>query len=140
MDVIAAPDPRDTTCSPRERPSFRNLAKNPSLKGMRVGVVREFLGDSLHPDLRKAISETESFLASSGCGIVDISLAESESFGLACYYIIAPAEASSNLARFDGVRYGLREDAENLVLQYTRTRGSGFGEEVKEGYLRAPLP
>ncbi len=135
MDVIAVPDPRDPTCRRGERPSFRNLVENPDLKGTRIGVVREFLGDSLHPDLRQAISEAESFLASSGCGIVDISLADSASFGLPCYYIIAPAEASSNLARFDGVRYGHREDAENLVCQYTRTRASGFGEEVKRRIL-----
>lgn len=135
MDVISSHDPRDSTCSRRERPSFRDGASSPAVKGMRIGIVREFLEGPLDPSLKRSIEGTASVLVSSGCAMVEVSLEESASFGLPCYYIIAPAEASSNLARFDGVRYGFREEAPDLVSQFTRTRSSGFGEEVKRRIL-----
>ncbi|MDO9508018.1 MAG: Asp-tRNA(Asn)/Glu-tRNA(Gln) amidotransferase subunit GatA [Thermovirgaceae bacterium] len=135
MDTIARYDPRDSTCRPGDRPGYRESIKAPTVRGKRVGIVREFQGGSLDPDLGRSIENTASMLASSGAEIVDVSLPESAAYGLPCYYIIAPAEASSNLARFDGVRYGLREDAADLITQFIRTRSKGFGEEVQRRIL-----
>lgn len=135
LDVIARHDPGDSTCSPGDRPSYSNSVKDPSVRGKRVGLVREFRGGALDRDIERSMDAAASMLASSGAEIVDVSLGVSAEFGLPCYYIIAPAEASSNLARFDGVRYGMREEASDLVSQFIRTRSSGFGEEVKRRIL-----
>lgn len=135
MDVIARYDPRDSTCRPGERPGYRESIKAPSAGGKRVGMVREFRGGALDPDLERSLEKTASMLASSGAEIVDVSLPISAVYGLPCYYIIAPAEASSNLARFDGVRYGMREEASDLVSQFLKTRSVGFGEEVQRRIL-----
>ncbi len=135
MDVIASYDHKDSTCRPGGRPVFSESIKEPSVKGKKVGIVREFQNGTLDGDIERSIENTASMLSSSGAEIVDISLPESAAYGLPCYYIIAPAEASSNLARFDGVRYGLREEAPDLISQFLRTRSAGFGEEVQRRIL-----
>ncbi|HRV71199.1 MAG TPA: Asp-tRNA(Asn)/Glu-tRNA(Gln) amidotransferase subunit GatA [Thermovirgaceae bacterium] len=135
LDVISNNDPRDSTCSSSERPSFSDCIKDPSVRGKKVGIVREFIGGSLDPSLKGAIEKTASMLEASGAEIVDVALPMSGEYGLPCYYIIAPAEASSNLSRFDGVRYGMRAEASDLITQYIKTRGSGFGEEVQRRIL-----
>ena len=135
MDVIYGRDPRDSTSNERGRPRFSERALNPSVRGMRVGIVREFREGVLEQPLAKAIEDAALALGESGCTMADVSLEESVTFGLPCYYIISPAEASSNLARFDGTRYGLRKDGPDFVSQLQRTRGAGFGDEVKRRIL-----
>ncbi|MGB4209176.1 MAG: Asp-tRNA(Asn)/Glu-tRNA(Gln) amidotransferase subunit GatA [Thermovirgaceae bacterium] len=135
MDVIYGCDPRDSTSREGERPRFIEGALNPSIKGMRIGVVREFREGSLEQPLTKAIEDAALALGESGCALAEVTLEESVAFGLPCYYIISPAEASSNLARFDGTRYGLRMDAPDFVSQLFLTRNVGFGDEVKRRIL-----
>lgn len=137
LSVIARPDPRDGTSSRRERPDYTACVKNPSLKGKKVAVVKEFgaMSASVSPEVREALEKTLSLCREEGAEIVEVSLPVSLEFGLPCYYILAPAEASSNLARFDGVRYGLSSKEDSLLELYLRTRGKGFGSEVKRRIL-----
>ena len=130
--VLAGPDPRDSTCAeigvedPEE-------AMQRSVSGLRVGVAREHLHGNNHPEITTRIEETIECLRSQGARIVPIDLPLT-SLGLSTYYVIAPAEASSNLARYDGVRYGFRaksKPGESLESMYARTRSEGFGDEVK---------
>ena len=135
MDAIYAHDPRDSTSKKRVRPRFIEGAQNPSLEGVRVGIVREFRKGILEQALARSIEEAALVLEASGCVMVEVSLEESITFGLPCYYIISPAEASSNLARFDGVRFGFRADAPDFASQIILTRSAGFGDEVKRRIL-----
>lgn len=101
------------------------------LRGLRVGVVRELMGEGIEPGVLEAVRRSIDVAADLGAEIVDVSL-PSSAHGVSTYYLIAPAECSANLARFDGVRYGMRAgDAEDLLDHYERTRGAGFGPEVK---------
>jgi aspartyl-tRNA(Asn)/glutamyl-tRNA(Gln) amidotransferase subunit A len=101
------------------------------LDGVRVGIVKELMGDGIEPGVRAAIDATMAQVESLGGSVVEVSMPSFE-HGLACYYLIAPAECSANLARFDGIRYGPRaEDAETLLDHYELTRGRLFGPEVK---------
>jgi aspartyl-tRNA(Asn)/glutamyl-tRNA(Gln) amidotransferase subunit A len=101
------------------------------LRGVRVGVVRELMGEGIEPGVRAAVEDGIALARDLGAEIVDVSLPSTE-HGIATYYLIAPAECSANLARFDGIRYGRRvPDAEDLLDHYERTRGAGFGPEVK---------
>ncbi len=101
------------------------------LDGLRVGVPREYLGEGIEPGVRQRFDETVLLLEGLGASVQEVSLPHTE-YALAVYYIIAPAEASANLARFDGVRYGYRAaDCKDLIEMYERTRGEGFGPEVK---------
>jgi len=101
-----------------------------SLKGLKIGVPKEYFVKGIDPEVEKIIKLAIEKAEKEGAIIEEISLPNTE-FALACYYIIAPAEASANLARFDGIRYGLSEKADNLLGVYSKTKGHGFGEEVK---------
>ena len=132
-DAIAGKDPRDATSVdlPVERTADVRAG---DLRGVRVGIVREFTLDALDPDVRAVYAEAYAQLERLGAQLVDVSLPTAK-YGLSTYYLIAPAEASSNLARFDGIRYGLRVDGDDVGSLYERTRSQGFGAEVKRRIL-----
>jgi len=133
MDVIAGHDPRDSTASRVPPPPFvRTLVEAAGdLRGMRVGVPWGFLTEGVEPDVMRAFEAALDVVRDRGAEIADVALPHSV-HAIPVYYIIATAEASSNLARYDGVRYGFRTgDARTLAEMYDRTRGSGFGREVK---------
>jgi aspartyl-tRNA(Asn)/glutamyl-tRNA(Gln) amidotransferase subunit A len=126
---IIGKDPRDSTSV--AAPESVELPTAERLDGLRVGIPREYLAVGIEPGVRARFDETVALVEELGGRCVEISLPHTE-YGLPAYYIIAPAEASANLARFDGVRYGHRAaDAADLVTMYERTRGEGFGAEVK---------
>ena len=131
LGVMAGLDPLDATSSDR---AGRDVLNNygAGVKGMRLGVPREYYEVAgIEPGVKAAIDKAIKQLREAGAEIVDVTLPHTD-YGLAAYYIIAPAECSSNLARFDGVRYGMStEDAENITESYLRTRRRGFGTEVR---------
>ncbi|HMO66106.1 MAG TPA: Asp-tRNA(Asn)/Glu-tRNA(Gln) amidotransferase subunit GatA [Verrucomicrobiota bacterium] len=127
--VLSGHDPRDATSLDAPVPDYV-AALGGDLKGVRLGLAREYMGDGLDPEVRAAVEAALKQLQSLGAEIVEVSLPHSR-YAPAAYYIIAPAEASANLARFDGVRYGLRVDGADPLEMYRRTRGAGFGAEVK---------
>jgi aspartyl-tRNA(Asn)/glutamyl-tRNA(Gln) amidotransferase subunit A len=138
LEAIAGVDPHDATSAPVIVPPYRE-AMNASLQGLRIGLPREYFGEGLSEAIRAAVDTQVEHLSTSGAEIIDISLPHT-GYGIAAYYILTTAEASSNLARYDGVRYGFRPEREALAtaeagspLQalYTETRTRGFGEEVK---------
>ncbi len=130
LSVIAGSDEHDATSSPAPVPDYPLELEIP-VHGMRLGIPREYFGPGLDPAVRSTIERALKNAASLGCELVDVSLPHTD-YAIADYYIIAPAEASSNLARFDGVRYGLRvPDARDLTDMYERSRSAGFGAEVK---------
>lgn len=130
LGAIAGYDPKDSTSLKVDIPDYTQFLK-PDLKGKKVGVIQETFGEGLSPDVEKAVRGAIDQLKDLGAEIVEISCPRFR-YGIAAYYIIAPSEASANLARYDGVKYGKRvEDAENLMEMYTRTRAEGFGPEVK---------
>ncbi len=130
LDAISGYDPKDSTSVKREVPGYVQCLDQ-GLKGMRVGVPREYFSEGLDPDVEKAVRAGIAMLKDSGADVVDVSLPHTE-YGVAAYYIVASAEASSNLARYDGVRYGFRDtDAGSLLEMYRETRSKGFGDEVK---------
>jgi len=129
-DVIAGPDPRDSTCTHRSLPSARDAVAAPPHR-VRLGVVREALDEGLEPDVAEAVERTIEMCRQSGWPVHEVSLPHLH-LGVATYYIIANAEASANLARYDGVRYGQRaEHPRDLTSLYERSRGEGFGAEAK---------
>lgn len=128
LSVIAGPDVRDATSA--AAPPFAWRADAPIVKGTRIGVPRASLGDGVDAGVRDAFERALDTLRAEGAEIVDVALPSSGA-AIAAYYVIATAEASSNLARFDGVRYGARETGDTLDEMYTRTRTRGFGREVK---------
>jgi aspartyl-tRNA(Asn)/glutamyl-tRNA(Gln) amidotransferase subunit A len=127
--AIAGHDPRDSTSSPTavEDP-MENLRAG--IAGMRLGVPHEYFGEGLEPGVRRAVEESLRVLEGMGATLDEVSL-PSTGAALSTYYIIAPAECSSNLARYDGVRFGMRKEHDSLLEMYLDTRGSGFGAEVK---------
>ena len=130
LNAIAGYDPKDATSLKVEVPDYTQFL-TPDIKGKKVGVIRETFGDGLDPEVEKTIRAAIAQLKDLGAEIQEISCPRFR-YGIAAYYIIAPSEASANLARYDGVRYGARaEDAENLMDMYLRTRSEGFGAEVK---------
>jgi aspartyl-tRNA(Asn)/glutamyl-tRNA(Gln) amidotransferase subunit A len=130
LGVIAGRDPRDSTSSNREVPDYLQ-ALTGDARGLRVGVPREYYGEGLDPEVRASIEAAIDRLKELGAEIVSVSLPHTE-YAVPVYYLIATAEASSNLARYDGVRYGFRaEEASTLKEMYSRTRDQGFGTEVK---------
>jgi aspartyl-tRNA(Asn)/glutamyl-tRNA(Gln) amidotransferase subunit A len=130
MQVIAGRDPHDATTADVPVPDY-SAELNGDIKGMRLGVSRVLLGEGLSPEVRAAIEKSIEDYRDLGAEIVDIELPHAK-YAIAVYYIIATAEASSNLARYDGVRYGFRaEDAPALKQMYRKTRDEGFGAEVK---------
>jgi aspartyl-tRNA(Asn)/glutamyl-tRNA(Gln) amidotransferase subunit A len=134
MNVIAGHDPRDSTSIQREVPDFTTMLQD-GLQGVRIGIAREYFGEGLDPEVDRVVRGGIEMLKDAGAEIVEVSLPHTE-YGVAVYYLIAPAEASSNLARFDGVRYGFRDtDADSLIDMYRQTRSQGFGPEVKRRIL-----
>ncbi len=135
-DVMSGHDAKDSTSLklPRESTlqTLEKLNVKDGLKGLRIGVVKELSGQGLEPGVAKAFSEAVKLLKEKGALVTEVSLPHIE-YSIATYYIIATAEASSNLARFDGVRYGMRNvDGKSLQELYVNTRSQGFGKEVKQ--------
>jgi aspartyl-tRNA(Asn)/glutamyl-tRNA(Gln) amidotransferase subunit A len=126
---MAGHDPKDTTSADLPVPDYEK-AVGRSVKGMKIGIPREYRLDGMSPEIEALWQQGISWLKSAGAEIVDISLPHTK-YALPAYYIVAPAEASSNLARYDGVRYGLREGGRDIVDMYEKTRAEGFGAEVK---------
>jgi aspartyl-tRNA(Asn)/glutamyl-tRNA(Gln) amidotransferase subunit A len=130
LRTIAGRDPMDSTSADIPVPDYVAELEKP-VRGLKIGVAKEYLGEGLDPEVRSAVADAVEKLAKLDCEIVEISLPHTE-YAISAYYIIATAEASSNLARFDGVRYGYRaSDAKTLSEMYRRTRDQGFGAEVK---------
>jgi aspartyl-tRNA(Asn)/glutamyl-tRNA(Gln) amidotransferase subunit A len=128
LRVLGGHDPLDATSLPEPPPEFPRL--DGDVRGLKLGLPREYALGGLDPEVKAAVDTALQTLCGLGAEVVDISLPHTE-YAIAAYYIIAPAEASANLARFDGVRYGLRVDGADPVQMYARTRGAGFGPEVK---------
>ncbi len=129
LQVIAGHDPRDATSLPDAVPDFTS-ALGTGAAGLRIGIPREYFGDGIDPDVRAALAATQTALTAAGATLVALSLPHTH-LALPAYYLVAPAEAASNLARYDGVRFGRRTDGRDLLDMYRRTRGAGFGPEVK---------
>ena len=126
---MAGPDARDSTCSPDSVPDYE-AAVGRSVKGMTIGVPKEYRLEGMSDDIERLWAQGSEWLRSAGARVVDVSLPHTP-HALPAYYIVAPAEASSNLARYDGVRYGLRESGSDVIELYEKTRGRGFGAEVR---------
>jgi aspartyl-tRNA(Asn)/glutamyl-tRNA(Gln) amidotransferase subunit A len=129
LAVIAGHDANDQTSSSRPVPDYA-AAVAQGVRGLRIGVPREYFGEGLHPEVAASVRAAIEKLRGLGCEVREISLPNSP-HAIATYYIVATAEASSNLARYDGVRYGHRAKASQLLEMYERTRAEGFGAEVK---------
>ncbi|MGA3002291.1 MAG: Asp-tRNA(Asn)/Glu-tRNA(Gln) amidotransferase subunit GatA [Acetobacteraceae bacterium] len=129
LGSMAGHDPKDSTSADVPVPDYEAACERP-IKGLRIGVPREYRADGMPGEIEALWQRGVAWLRDAGAEIVDVSLPHTK-YGLATYYIIAPAEASSNLARYDGVRFGLREDGEDLRDLYERTRAAGFGAEVR---------
>ena len=130
LGVIAGHDPLDSTSFPTEIPNYLETIRKPCPK-MKLGLPKEFFGEGIDEEVRKLVDEAISFYRKEGHELVEISLPTTD-LAVPVYYLIATAEASSNLARYDGIRYSHRsERAENAVDVYAKSRGEGFGEEVK---------
>jgi aspartyl-tRNA(Asn)/glutamyl-tRNA(Gln) amidotransferase subunit A len=126
-------DPKDSTSIPADVPDFPSFAGK-SVKGLRIGVPKEYRADGMPPEIEALWAKGVEWLKDAGCEVVDVSLPHTK-YALPAYYIIAPAEASSNLARYDGMRYGLRVDGPTLIDTYEATRAAGFGAEVRRRVL-----
>jgi aspartyl-tRNA(Asn)/glutamyl-tRNA(Gln) amidotransferase subunit A len=130
LQTIAGRDPMDSTSADLPVPDYVAELEKP-VQGLKVGVPKEYFGEGLDPEVRQAVENAVQKLAELGCEVIPISLPHSE-YAIPTYYIVATAEASSNLARYDGVRYGLRAPkVRTLSEMYRRTRDAGFGMEVK---------
>jgi len=129
LEVIAGRDPRDATSTTAAVPRYSEEISNP-VKGMRIGIPKEYFGPGMDAGVREKIDAGIEIFRKLGCELIDIHMPHTD-YAIATYYIIATAEASSNLARYDGVRYGLRAKGDSLLAMYKNTRGLGFGPEVK---------
>ena len=129
LQAIAGRDSNDSTSTTEPVPSYTNEIQKP-VKGLRVGIPRDYFAEGMDSGIRDKVQKGIELLKKLGCEPVDIRMPHTD-YAIAAYYIIATAEASSNLARYDGVRYGLRVDDPTLIGMYRRTRGAGFGAEVK---------
>jgi aspartyl-tRNA(Asn)/glutamyl-tRNA(Gln) amidotransferase subunit A len=130
LEAIAGKDPLDATTSDMPVPKYRE-ALTGDIKGMKLGMPKEYFIDGMHEDTEAAVRETKKVFESLGATVEEISLPHTE-YATPTYYIICPSEVSSNMARYDGIRYGHTvEDAEDLIDYYRKTRSSGFGPEVK---------
>jgi len=128
FSIMAGFDPLDATTSSQPVPQI-NLSEQPKIKGLKIGVPSEYFIDGVNSEVEAAVRTAIQELEQLGAEIIEISLPHTE-YALPVYYIIGPAEASANLARFDGVRYGLRVEDDDLIEMFKRTRGEGFGPEV----------
>ncbi|MDE4909143.1 Asp-tRNA(Asn)/Glu-tRNA(Gln) amidotransferase subunit GatA [Methylobacterium sp. 092160098-2] len=129
LGSMAGPDPRDTTCTDLAVPDFE-AAVSRGVKGLTIGIPKEYRVDGMPAEIHKLWDEGAAWLKAAGATIREISLPHT-AYALPAYYIVAPAEASSNLARYDGVRYGLRVPGKDIAGMYENTRAAGFGREVK---------
>ena len=130
LEIISGDDERDSTSVTKPIPEFTKAIKR-DIKGLTVGLPKEYFGDGLDSDVRNKIEEVIAALKQDGARFVEVSLPHTE-YAIATYYILATAEASANLSRYDGARYGYRsEEIQNLEEMYVRSRSEGFGEEVK---------
>ena len=129
LTSMAGHDPKDSTSLAVETPDFASFVGK-SVKGLRIGVPKEYRVDNMPPEIDALWEQGIAWLKDAGCEIVEVSLPHTK-YALPAYYIVAPAEASSNLARYDGMRYGLRVEGANLTETYEKSRAEGFGAEVK---------
>jgi aspartyl-tRNA(Asn)/glutamyl-tRNA(Gln) amidotransferase subunit A len=129
LQVIAGRDPNDSTSTTAPVPNYAAEIAKP-VAGLRIGIPKEYFGAGMDAEVRKKIEAGIEVLKKLGCKMVEIQMPYTD-YAIAVYYIIATAEASSNLARYDGVRYGLRVNDDSLLAMYRKTRGAGFGAEVK---------
>ncbi len=129
LQVMAGRDPRDSTSTETAVPDYLADLQEP-VKGMRLGIPKEYFGPGMDSAVRAKVESAIGLFRRLGCKTIEIRMPHTD-YAIATYYIIATAEASSNLARYDGVRYGLRVDDSALLSMYRRTRGAGFGAEVK---------
>jgi len=130
LQAIAGYDPADSTSVNTPTPDYQ-ASLTGDLQGLRIGMPQEYFIEGLDDDVRKALEQAAATYRDLGAEVIEVSLPHT-AYAVACYYLIATAEASSNLARYDGVRYGLRADnAENLIDMYMQSRAAGFGAEVK---------
>jgi aspartyl-tRNA(Asn)/glutamyl-tRNA(Gln) amidotransferase subunit A len=130
---MAGHDAKDSTSVDIAVPDFE-ASVGKSIKGLKIGIPKEYRVDNMSPEIEKLWSDGAAWLKAAGAELVDISLPHTK-YALPAYYIVAPAEASSNLARYDGVRYGLREEGGSLIELYEKTRSAGFGPEVQRRIL-----
>ncbi|RED50913.1 Asp-tRNA(Asn)/Glu-tRNA(Gln) amidotransferase subunit GatA [Aestuariispira insulae] len=133
LGAMAGHDPKDSTSADIAVPDFE-AALTGDVKGLRIGIPKEYRMDGMPAEIEKIWDQGIAWLKDAGAEIVEVSLPHTK-YALPAYYIIAPAEASSNLARYDGVRYGLREEGKDLIEMYENTRAAGFGAEVKRRVL-----
>jgi aspartyl-tRNA(Asn)/glutamyl-tRNA(Gln) amidotransferase subunit A len=129
LKAMASVDPKDTTSVDRPVPDYEAVIGKP-IKGLRIGIPKEYRADGIPAEINALWDKGAQWLKEQGAEIVEISLPHTK-YALPAYYIVAPAEASSNLARYDGVRYGLRVPGDDLIDTYERTRAAGFGQEVQ---------
>ena len=130
LQVIGGHDPKDSTSIPESMPDYMAALQQEDITDLRVGVVKEFMGEGVSQDVAQKVNQAADVLSDAGAKVQEASV-PGAIYGLSAYYLIAPAEASSNLARYDGVRYGLRVDANNAEEMNIQTRTLGFGDEVK---------
>jgi aspartyl-tRNA(Asn)/glutamyl-tRNA(Gln) amidotransferase subunit A len=129
LQVIAGRDPHDSTSTTAPVPDYQTEIERP-VKDLRLGIPKEYFAEGMDTSVRKKIEAGIEIYKKLGCELVEVRMPHTD-YAIAAYYIIATAEASSNLARYDGVRYGLRIEDDSLLAMYRRTRGAGFGPEVK---------
>ena len=133
LNAIAGYDAKDSTSIPQAPKDYKKALVN-DVKGMKIGIPEEFFGEGLDDECRKALDEAIETYKKLGAEIVPVNMPHVK-YGIAAYYIIAPAEASSNLARYDGVGFGLRVEGKDIVDMYIKTRSEGFGPEVQRRIL-----
>ena len=133
LSSMASADPLDTTSADLPVPDYEAVIGQ-GVKGLRIGIPKEYRVDGMPPAIEELWQQGQRWLQAAGAEMVDISLPHTK-YALPAYYIVAPAEASSNLARYDGVRYGLRIDGDDIIDMYEKTRAAGFGKEVKRRIL-----
>jgi aspartyl-tRNA(Asn)/glutamyl-tRNA(Gln) amidotransferase subunit A len=129
LQIIAGRDPQDSTSTTASVEDYSAALTNP-VKGLRIGISKQYFAEGMNEGVRKKIEAGIELYKKLGCKIVDIEMPHTD-YAIATYYIIATAEASSNLARYDGVRFGPRVEGDTLMAMYRKTRGAGFGSEVK---------
>jgi aspartyl-tRNA(Asn)/glutamyl-tRNA(Gln) amidotransferase subunit A len=133
LEILSGHDPRDSTSVPQPVPKY-SASLNEGIKGLKIGLPREYMIGGLDPEVKEATDAAVKVLEKLGAELVEISLPHTD-YAISTYYIVATAEASTNLARFDGIRYGARVEGTNPIDLYSKTRGAGFGPEVKRRIL-----
>ncbi len=134
LHAMSGHDPKDSTSAPLPVPDFAAAARNPDIRGMKVGIPKEYRVDGTSEEIVALWSKGMDMLKAAGAEPVEVSLPHTK-YALPAYYIVAPAECSSNLARYDGVRFGLRVPGKDLTELYENTRGAGFGKETRRRIL-----